>query len=187
MDTKQTSVIMEAIRLAYQKTAVITEADAKKMLALWSAMFAETPYEDVNNAVKAFIMSDTKGFPPTIGQINALITEAKMSELPSADEAWALVRKAIGNGLYGAKEEYEALPEICKKVVASPSNLYDWANRDHEGLNVVRSTFLKRYKEAIEKTQYLMSLPPAVAENRKKLAAGKVKMLVEGLITEVGK
>lgn len=178
MTSKETSVIMEAIRLAYQKTAVMTEADAKKTLALWSAMFAETPYELVNNAVKSFIMTDTKGFPPTIGQINALITEAKMSGYPSADEAWAMVREAIGNGLYGSYEEFNSLPDICKKVVASPQNLYDWANLDYEGLNVVRSTFLKRYKEVINQTEYLVSLPPTVAEKRAQLS-GSIKMLAE--------
>ena len=169
MTVKETGVIMEAIRLAYQRTAVMTQADAEKTLALWSAMFSETPYEEVNNAVKSFIMTDTKGFPPTIGQINALITEAKMSNLPSADEAWGLVRKAIGNGLYGAKEEFDALPELCQRVVATPSNLYDWANLDNKGLNVVRSTFLARYKEVLADVEYSISLPKSIAENRKKL------------------
>lgn len=169
MTTKETSVIMEAIRLAYQRTAVMTQADAEKTLALWSAMFADTPYEQVNNAVKSFIMTDTKGFPPTIGQINALITEAKMSNLPSADEAWGLVRKAIGNGLYGAKEEFDALPELCQRVVATPSNLYDWANLDNKGLNVVRSTFLSRYSDVLADIEYSIGLPKRLAENRKKL------------------
>ena len=183
MTTKETSVIMEAIRLAYQRTAVMTQADAEKTLALWSAMFADTPYEQVNQAVKSFIMTDTKGFPPTIGQINALITEAKMSNLPSANEAWGLVRKAISNGLYGAKEEFDALPEICQKVVATPSNLYDWANLDHKGLNVVRSTFLARYSDVLADLEYSISLPEKLADNRKALAdsQNKVKALAEGI------
>lgn len=179
MTTQETSVIMEAIRLAYQRTAVMTQADAEKTLALWSTLWKDTPYEEVNNAVKSFIMTDTKGFPPTIGQINALITEAKMSKLPSADEAWGLVRKAISNGLYGAKEEFDALPELCQRVVATPSNLYDWANLDNKGLNVVRSTFLARYKDVLSEIEYSISLPPSLAENRKKLG-NAVKQLTGG-------
>lgn len=179
MTVKETGVIMEVIRLAYQRTAVITQADAEKMLSLWATMFEEVPYEDVRTAVKSFIMTDTKGFPPTIGQINALITEAKMNGLPSADESWAMVRKAIGNGLYGAKEEFDALPEICQRIVASPSNLYDWANLDNKGLNVVRSTFLSRYKDVLSEIEYSISLPPSLAENRKKLG-NAVKQLTGG-------
>ena len=184
MTSQQTSVIMEAIRLAYQKTCVMSEEDAKKTLSLWSAMFSEVPYEEVNQAVKQFIMTDTKGFPPTIGQINGLIAEAKMSNLPSGDEAWGLVRKAIANGLYGAKEEYDALPPIVQKVVATPSNLYDWANLDSKGLNVVRSTFLTRYNEVKADTRYILSLPPTLAENRQKLAdsQNKIKALAEGVV-----
>ena len=173
MTTQETSVIMEAIRLAYQRTAVITQADAEKTLALWSAMFCDTPYEEVNNAVKSFIMTDKKGYPPTIGQINAIITEARMGDRPSADEAWAMVRKAIGNGLYGAKAEFDALPESVQRVVATPSNLYDWANLDQKGLNVVRSTFLNRYAEVLAKDEYLLALPEKVAEKRGLLGKGK--------------
>lgn len=181
MTTQETSVIMEAIRLAYQRTAVMTQADAEKTLALWSAMFSDTPYEEVNNAVKIFIMTDKKGYPPTIGQINAIITEAKMSNRPSGDEAWAMVRRAISNGLYGAKTEFDALPEIVQRVVATPSNLYDWANLDQKGLNVVRSTFLSRYADVLAKDEYLLALPEKVAENRKAIGQGKLKQLVENI------
>lgn len=181
MTVKETSKIMEVIRLTYQKTAVMTKADAEKTLALWSALFEETPYEEVSNAVKTFILTDTKGFPPTIGQINALITEAKTQSLPSAEEAWVLVRKAISNGIYGAREEFDALPEICKKLVASPTQLYDWAMLDNEGLNVAKSIFLRRYPEVIKDYKTQMALPPSVAEQRKQIGEGVnvVKQIAE--------
>ena len=182
MTAKETSVIMEAIRLAYQKQFVITQADAEKTLALWSALFADTPYEEVNYAVKVFIMTDTSGFPPTIGQLNHIIAQAKMSGLPNADESWALVRKAISNGIYGSKEEFAQLPEICQKVVGTPQQIQDWAMCDSKGLNVARSTFLSRYREVLAKNEELVALPTSLAENRQKLfdGASKVKQLVGG-------
>ena len=183
MTTQETGVIMEAIRLAYQRTAVITQADAEKTLALWSALWADTPYEEVNYAVKKYIMTDTSGFPPTIGQLNHIIAQAKLSGLPSADEGWALVRKAIGNGLYHSETEFTALPPICQRVVGSPDQLSDWAMLDAQGLNVVRSTFLRRYREVLEKDEGILALPSSLAENRQKLSEGamKVKQLAEGV------
>ena len=181
MTAKETGVIMEAIRLAYQKTAVMTQADAEKTLALWSALWADTPYEQVNYAVKHYIMTDTSGFPPTIGQINHIIAQVKMGETLTADQAWALVRKAISNGIYGSSEEYNALPELCQKVVGSADQIYDWAMLDNKSLNVARSTFLRRYAEVLEGIEELSALPPTLAENRQKLTEGKVKQLAEGI------
>ena len=180
MTVKETGVIMEAIRLAYQKSVVITEADAQKTLALWSTMFADVPYEEVNYAVKTYIMTDASGFPPTIGQLNKIIAEAKLSSLPSADEAWTLVRKAISNGIYGSTEEFNKLPDICKKIVGDAGQLYDWAMLDNKGLNVVRSTFLARYREVCSDVKQLISLPASIAETRQKLSSGqnKLKQLV---------
>ena len=111
------------------------------------------------------------------GERNALGQFIKGGKMSKA------VRKAIGNGLYGAKEEFDALPEICQKVVATPSNLYDWANLDHKGLNVVRSTFLSRYSDVLADIEYSISLPKKLAENRKALAdsQSKVKALAEGV------
>ena len=89
MTTKETSVIMEVIRLAYQRTGAMSKDDAEKTLSLWATMFDEVPYDEVRMAVKTFILTDTKGFPPTIGQINHIIAQAKLSGMPSADESWA--------------------------------------------------------------------------------------------------
>lgn len=184
MTTQETAVIMEAIRLAYQRTAVVTQADAEKTLALWSALWADTPYEEVNYAVKKFIATDTSGFPPTIGQLNHIIAQAKLSGIPSADESWALVRKAISNGLYHSETEFNALPPICQRIVGSADQLYDWAMLDAQGLNVVRSTFLRRYREVLEKDEELLALPSFIAENGEKLTAGaeKVKQLAQGVL-----
>lgn len=184
MNAKETSVIMEAIRLAYKRTMVMDDTDAQKMLAIWSTMFADTPYEDVNMAVKTYIMTDTSGFPPTIGQLNKIITDAKMSNLPSAEESWVLVRKAIGNGIYGSVEEFNALPEICRKIVASPDQLYDWAMLDSKGLGVVRATFIKRYAEVVKDQGLLLSLPQSVVEKRTALAEGQDK--VKQLVAKIG-
>lgn len=184
MTAKETGKVMEVIRLSYKKSVVLAQEDAQKMLAIWTTMFADTPYEDVAYAVKTYIMTDTSGFPPTIGQLNKIITDAKMSNLPSAEESWQLVRKAISNGIYGSVEEFNALPEICKKIVASPDQLYDWAMLDNKSLGVVRATFIKRYGEVSKDEAFVLSLPTSVKEKRSALAEGQNK--VKQLVAKIG-
>ncbi|MBR0416661.1 MAG: hypothetical protein IJI56_02515 [Firmicutes bacterium] len=184
MTIEETGKIMEIIRLMYPRHNDMSDEDAKKTLSLWASLLQDIPYKEVSDAVKAYLMTDKTGFPPSIGEINGLICKAKTSNLPSGDEAWALVRNAIGNGLYGAKEEFDNLPAICQKVVATPVNLYDWAHLGHEGLNVVRTTFLKQYKAVIENTEYLLALPEKSDEKAKKLTddQAKIKTLTETII-----
>ena len=55
---------------------------------------------------------------------------------------------------------------------------------DAQGLNVVRSTFLRRYREVLDKDEELLALPSFLAENRNALSenAYKVKQLAEGVM-----
>ena len=41
----------------------------------------------------------------------------------SEAEAWAMVSKAARNGLYGAREEFEKLPEDVKQAIGTPDQL----------------------------------------------------------------
>lgn len=180
MNTKETEVILEAIRLTYPNTFTYTDDDVQKVVSLWATLFRDVPYNQVNYALKTYIMTNKSGFAPTPGQLNGIIAEAKMGELPSADEGWSLVRKAISNGLYGSAEEFDALPELCQRVVGSADQLYDWTMLDAEGLNVVRSTFLRRYAEVLAKHEEYIALPENLAETRKMInGQNEVKQLAE--------
>ena len=55
-------------------------------------------------------MTDTKGFPPTVGQIRANVAGRRTVDLMGEGRAWELVYKALQNGYYGAEEEYNKLP-----------------------------------------------------------------------------
>ena len=53
----------------------MTRRDAEGVVALWTDMFSEDSYNAVAAAVKAFIASDSKGFPPVVGQVKQRVTE----------------------------------------------------------------------------------------------------------------
>ena len=62
-------------------------------------------------------------------------------------EAWALVAKAIRNGIYGSREEFEALPESVRRVVGTPARLREWAVMDSDRVHsAVARDFRRAYR-----------------------------------------
>jgi len=150
------------------------EAEAK--LNLWNEMFLDESYEIVQLSVKAFISSDTKGFPPSIGNIKQKIVNitesAEMTEL----EAWECIRKAASNGYYGCREEWEKLPSILKSLT-SPSQIREWAMMDSEVFNsVVASNFMRSYRVRA-KHHYEYSVLPNNMKSVIDVISEKLKMI----------
>lgn len=147
MNIIETGTVMDLIQTAYPAWKA-----PKQATVLWAQCFVNDPVNVVLTAVKTFIARDTKGFAPAIGQIRAIISqiapkEEEMTEL----EAWARIRKAISNGLYGAYKEFAALPPILQKVVGDPEQLTAWAMLT-EGLDtVVASNVMRTYRMLLER------------------------------------
>ena len=130
---------------------------SKDTLVTWASLFADQPPEKVIAGVKAFIATDTKGFAPGIGQINEIIHRPAVDMTET--EAWALVKKAISNGLYGCYEEFDKLPPLIRKVVGDPLQLRDWAMLT-DGLDtVVVSNFLRSYRMELERQRVAAAIP----------------------------
>lgn len=157
MTFEETGRIMRAIKAAYPKW----EGCNQDTVLLWAQLFADDPVEAVGAAVKTYIASDIKGFPPVIGQIKQLMLKVR-DDSPSEQAAWALVRKAISNGLYGSYEEFEKLPPILQKVVGDPSQLERWAMLE-DGLDtVVASNVMRSYRTELEKQRFMDAVPADV-------------------------
>lgn len=178
MTIKETAAIMDILKIAYPRFFVGADApDPKKTLSLWATMFDGDPVEDVAMAVKAYIATDTKGFPPAIGAIKEAIVKSKMSGELSESEAWALVRRAVSNGYYHAGEEFAALPPLVQKVVGGPSQLRDWAILE-DGLDtVVASNFMRSYRAKLENQKYVLALPDSIR--------GRYEALVEKVMPQL--
>lgn len=152
------------------------EYDAKMSVNLWHEMFADDNAEIVSNAVKAFIATDKKGYPPVIGGIKNKIAELKTQTLNNPGltefEAWNLVKKAIGNGIYGASEEFAELPPDLQNLVGSPNQLCEWAKMPSETVeSVVGSNFMRSYRIKFEYNREEMLLPSDVKKFIAELAA----------------
>lgn len=84
MTRDETLKIMAVLKATYPNFYKdMTRRDAEGVVALWTDMFSEDSYNAVAAAVKAFIASDSKGFPPVVGQVKQRVTElASTKALP---------------------------------------------------------------------------------------------------------
>lgn len=139
-------------------------ADMQSSVKVWGSQLEDYSDEEVAVALKAFILSDTRGFAPSIGQIVALIPRNQddgMSELA----AWGLVEKAIRNGGYGAEEEYAKLPVTVQIAIGSPGQIRDWAFIDSDELpTVAQSNFLRSYRTVVAREKMAKKLPQRLRE-----------------------
>lgn len=174
MERSDVLKIMAILRGAYpQFYRSIDRREAEDTVNLWLDMFRRDDPKLVGAAVKSVIEGDEKGFPPSIGQVKAkmrLITSA--DELTEAD-AWGLVAKAIRNGLYGAKEEFEKLPPTVRRIVGSPNTLREWAMMDADAVHsVVASNFQRSYRAVSSREREVAKLPPEVKVLVGRISAG---------------
>ena len=144
----------------------------------WHSFFADDEYKIVEAAVRAYIATSTERFAPNVGQIREEIRKLTAPDDLSEAEAWALVSKAVSNGLYGYKEEYAKLPPAVQRAVGTPQTLLEWAMLDTETVqSVIASNFQRSYRAAAKQEAELAKLPPGFAEELKKLSGGMFRPL----------
>ncbi len=164
MTRQETGIIMDILTTAYPRFYSGPDApDPQRTVNLWAEMFAGDDVALVAAAVKSYIVSDIKGYPPHIGAIkNAMLRLSQAGELNAA-EAWSLVRRAASRSAYGAQEEFDRLPEQVRRMVGSPSQLYEWSQMDTEVVgSVVASNFQRSWRARQVSRRQDALLPPDV-------------------------
>lgn len=172
MDRNETLKVLAVLRGAYPNFYKgMSARDANDIAVLWEEMFRDDPYELVGAAVKALIVTDEQGYPPHIGAVKAKLRQITAPKELGETEAWALVKKACSNGIYGAQKEFDKLPPIVQKILGSPSQLRDWALCGSEELDtVIASNFLKAYRREVTRQRDYNALPPDVRALADKLS-----------------
>ena len=138
--------------------------DISETVDVWHMMLSDYDYNVVAMALKAYILSDTSGFAPCIGQLVAKIqTLTKPQEL-SETEAWSLVKKAIGNSAYDYVDEFHKLPPIVQKCVGSAYQLKCWALDEDFNEQVASSNFARSYRVMVARQEEYMKMPQEIRE-----------------------
>lgn len=122
-------------------------SDLSETVDIWNMMLDEYTYNQIAGALKSYILSDSTGFAPSIGQLIAKVKTIEEPAQLNETEAWGLVSKAIRNGYYGAVEEFSKLPPLVQKAVGTPDNLRNWSQTNLESVEtVIQSNFLRAYR-----------------------------------------
>lgn len=133
---------------------------------VWHMMLSDYDYKLVSMALKSYILSDTSGFAPAIGQLVAKMHAITQPQELNEMEAWSLVSKAIRNSAYNAADEYARLPPVVQKAVGLPNQLMQWAIDDNYNESVVSSNFMRCYRIELAREKELSMLP----EDARKIA-----------------
>lgn len=155
--------LLTIMRLNYpQSFKTYTREQSEAYLDMMYEAFKDDPTPLVVSAVKTIMYTDVRDFAPNIAQIKAKMHTLTHKDM-TAEEAWNLVLSACSNGIYGAEDEFNKLPEDIQSLVGSPSRIREWAKMDADTLDtVVASNWQKSYKIRKEKSKELQMLPSDV-------------------------
>ena len=137
--------------------------DLTSTINAWYLFLKDYDYKIIEAGLKVFIMTSGSAFAPSVSELIA--ASRKPQELLEADAAtaWAQVRKAISRGIYHSVEDFEAFPEIVKKVVGSPSQINTWAQMESREIDtVVASNFRRSYETVQDRNREISAIPKDV-------------------------
>ena len=144
--------------------------DISETVDVWQMMLSDYDYNLVAMALKAYILSDTSGFAPSIGQLvgkmHSLTKPQELNEM----EAWALVCDALKNCGYNYVEEYEKLPPLVQKAVGLPTQLREWSLTENLNKDVIGSNFMRCYRIEVERQNEISKMPQDVREMLEKVS-----------------
>ena len=147
---------------------------------VWQMMLSDYDYNLVAMALKAYILSDTSGFAPSIGQLVAKIQTISQPQELDGMTAWGLVSKALRNGTYGAVEEFNKLPPLVRQAVGMPDNLKNWATSDYKTIEtVIQSNFLRTYETVVKRANEINRMPNDIKSLIEKTNANSYKAQIE--------
>jgi hypothetical protein len=168
--------LVTVLRAAYNSDKFMPD---RQSAMVWYEMLKDIEYPILMQGCYKLIQSSP--YPPTIADIRAscasLQAEAQLPDL----EAWAMVRKALSNGVYGAEEEYAKLPPLVQKAVGTPANIREMAQADMESVaTVFQSQFLRAYRAEVQRAADMAKLSPKI----RTLLEGTAATMIEGGKTE---
>lgn len=143
MNREQAIALLKILKTAYQRFyADMTREEAENTINLWVDMFAHEDPQLVINATKDLINSFK--YPPTIADVKERMYKITHANEDDNMEMWNAIKRAIRNSSYNSVEEFERLPDMCKKFVGTPMQLREWAIDPEYNDGVIKGQFLKQ-------------------------------------------
>lgn len=168
MTTQEAAKLIYVIKATYPaQFSRMSTADLENMVQAWSGVMENYTYSQASAGLKIYLASDTKGFPPSPGQVIDCIEKVThpAATMLTEDEAWYLVARAAENSTYHAAAEFEKLPEEVRRIVVSPDRLHEMALMDVDEFQTVeRSHFVRSYRAAKERSREEAKIPESIKQ-----------------------
>lgn len=174
MNKKESALILGIIKTAYPNFNN-NGVEEERIVDIWQTMFSDESAELVAAAVKTFIASDEKGFPPHIGAIKSEIVKLTTPNALTEVEAWNLVRRKMR--WHATHADFLELPPVIQRAVGSASQLCQWAMADIESLSVTQSNFMRSYRAALNQETERKKIPKDVLQL---IETRKIEMIGDG-------
>lgn len=162
MTREETAQMLTLLRVSYPNFySKMQKSDMEMVLSLWTDMFINDDVNIVKYALKELIATHS-GFPPDIAAVKSKIKEitSAATKEPTDEELWATLKRAVSNGTYGAKQEFDRLPPILQRYCGSHTAIRDMATLDADIFNTVtRGQFLKQIKVVKDREEYNKRMP----------------------------
>lgn len=174
MSREETKIVIGCMIASYPNYKPV---DMAMTVDTWTNFMKDYSLKDVMKGLEIYITTDTSGFAPSIGQIiNNIHNVNEIGNIMSDMEAWAVVRKAIGNSSYHAQEEFDKLPDLIKRCVGNANNLKAIASSEDYNEDVEKALFIKTYKAEVEREKRIARMPVevriAIGQNERMMLNG---------------
>lgn len=165
MTTQETWKIIYVLKATYPNLyKSYTTADFDNLVTSWGMVFEDYSYEVVAQGLRVFLASDTKGFPPSPGQVMDCIVKLTIPEEITEGQAWEMVAKAAERGSVYCVEDFNSFPETIQKAIGSPAYLRRLATEEDINMSVEESNFLSRYRIVLQRQREYAKIPESVRQ-----------------------
>lgn len=181
MTREEFSVIAKGLKAIYTDPKFMPDKDS---FDIWYEALKDLEYRIASMATQAYIKIEK--FTPVPADIRryAEQIQSPLTDDMSEIEAWSMVRKALNNGYYGAKEEFEKLPELIRETLGKYERLKEMSILDISQVETVEaSNFMRSYRAKLEakkrQRQLDKNLSSQIMEIRKAVTPPQIEVTHE--------
>jgi hypothetical protein len=136
--------------------------DLKQMIDVWSVILKDDDADKMAQATLAYLSTNTSPFVPTPAMIREKAYEMFAPKQLTEQEIVKAIKRAIRNGNYNAKSEYDNLPQEAQ-ALCSVSQIRSWASQDESVVDsVIMSLVTRGYQNTMKQDKNQAMLPTSV-------------------------
>jgi hypothetical protein len=165
MNVEQTRQVLEVLRVEYGNKVMIDE----NRIAIWHGILSHADFSEVQRAVIKLLAKGGQ-FPPSVGEVNQAVLEARRDTETDAGVVWDRVLAAAQRSAYYAAEEAAKLPPTALEAIGGIAGLKELALAQSDKIAIIRAQFRQRYEVLIKKSgedataEALLTLLPQIKQ-----------------------